>query len=175
VNVPDEQLPAVVAELAAGLTWKHKVAILCNSSLDSSALAPLEALGAAVGSFETISGFDGRYVIEGGRSAVLEMRALLRHGAARVIEIKRGSKMQYLAGVAFATSLLTSMLVASVKSFRDAGVPLKQAHGIAAKLADKSLRDYLKAGVGGSAATPGIELQALKEGLELAHPGLTQH
>src|SRR5467141_2555026 len=38
VNVPDQQLPAIVAELAAGVNWKHKVALLCNSSLDSSEL-----------------------------------------------------------------------------------------------------------------------------------------
>src|SRR4051812_19505246 len=42
VNVPDEQLSSVVAELAVSFSWKHKIAILCNSTLDSSALAPLE-------------------------------------------------------------------------------------------------------------------------------------
>jgi predicted short-subunit dehydrogenase-like oxidoreductase (DUF2520 family) len=174
VSVPDDQLPVVVAELATEVAWKHKVAILCNSRLDSSALASLENLGAGVGSFDAINGFDGRYVIEGSRSAIREMRTLLQHGTARAVEIRRGTKRQYLAGVDISTSLLTSMLVAAVKSFREAGVPLKQAHDIAAKLAGKSLRDYLKAGVGGAAATPGIELQALREGLELANPGLLQ-
>jgi predicted short-subunit dehydrogenase-like oxidoreductase (DUF2520 family) len=167
VNVPDKQLPAIVAELAAGVIWKHKVALLCNSSLDSSELAPLEALGASVGSFEAIDGFQGqRYVVEGSGPAVREMRALLQHGATRVIAIRRGAKKQYLAGVVFASALVTSTIVASVKSFRNAGVPLKQAHSIAAKLASQSLRDYLKAGVAGATAAPGIELQALKDGLQ---------
>ena len=173
INVPDKQLPAIVAELAAGVGWKHKIAVLCNSTLDSSELAPLEALGAAVGSFEPIAGFDGqRYVIEGSGAAVREMGLLLQHGLTRVIEIRRGAKAQYLAGVDFASNLLTSALVASVKNLRHAGVPLKQAHSIAAKLADKSVRDYLKSGVAGSAAAPGIELKTLADGLEFANPGL---
>ncbi len=173
INVPDEHLPAIVAELAAGVCWKHKVALLCNSRLDSSTLAPLEALGAAVGSFEPIAGFDGqRYVIEGSNAAIREMRTLLQHGVARVVEIRRGGKTQYLVGVDFASTVLTSVLVASVKNLRKAGVPLNQAHGIAAKMADKAVRDYLKAGVAGAAAAPGIELKALTDGLEFANPGL---
>ena len=102
INVPDKQLRAIVTELAAGVGWKHKVAVLCNSMLDSSELAPLEALGAAVGSFDTIAGFEGqRYVIEGSGPAIREMRALLQQGLTRVIEIRRGGKKQYLVGVDF--------------------------------------------------------------------------
>jgi predicted short-subunit dehydrogenase-like oxidoreductase (DUF2520 family) len=165
LNVPDPQLDAVVAELASALTWKDKVVLLCSSPLDSSQLAPLEALGAAVGSFELIAGFEGqRYVIEGSAAAVREMRALLQHGTARAIVIRRGAKKQYLAGVACASSLLTSMIVASVNNLRAAGVPLKQAHSIAANLAGKSLRDYLKAGVAGS----GADLQTLTDALKSA-------
>ena len=110
--------------------------------------------------------------MEGSPAAVREMRALLRHGSIRAVEIRRGSKNEYLAGVAFATSLLTSMLVASVKSLRNSGFPLKDAHGMAAMLAEKALKDYLKGGVAGSPAAPGAELQALADGLELANPGL---
>ncbi len=175
VNVPDEQLPAIVAELAAGVYWKHKAAILCNSSLDSSVLAPLKAMGAAVGSFEEIPGFDGqRYAIEGAGAAIREMRVLLQQGTIRVIEIRDGGKTEYLAGVAFASTMLNSMIVASVKRFRNAGVPLKQAHSIAARLAEKSLRDYLKAGVAGSPVTPGVAMKALADGLEFANPGLIE-
>ncbi len=173
INVPDQHLPAIVAELAVGVSWKHKVAVLCNSTLDSSSLAPLEALGAAVGSFEPIAGFEGqRYVVEGTSAAIREMRALLQQGRTRVVEIRRGAKTQYLVGVDFVSTLLTSALVASVKNLRNAGLPLKDAHSIAAKLADKSVRDYLKGGVAGSAAAPGMELKALAEGLEFANPGL---
>ena len=176
INVPDEQLRAIVAEMAAGVGWKHKVALLCNSTLDSSELAPLEALGAAVGSFDTIAGFEGqRYVIEGSGAAIREMRALLQQGLTRVIEIRRGGKTQYLVGVDYVSSLLTSALVASVKNLRKAGVPLKQAHSIAAKVAEKSVRDYLKTGVAGSAAAPGMELKTLAEGLEFANPGLIDY
>jgi predicted short-subunit dehydrogenase-like oxidoreductase (DUF2520 family) len=176
INVPDKQLTAIVAELAAGVGWKHKIAVLCNSTLDSSELAPLEALGAAVGSFDTIAGFEGqRYVIEGSGPAIREMRALLQQGLTRVIEIRRGAKKHYLAGVDFVSTLLTSALVASVKNFRKAGIPLNQAHSIVAKLADKSVRDYLKAGVAGSPAAPGSELKALADGLEFVNPGLIQY
>ena len=176
INVPDDQLAATVADLAAGVTWKHKTAILCNSPLDSAQFAQLEALGAGVGSFDAVAGFEGqRYVIEGSSSALREMRVLLNHDLTRVIEIRRGAKEQYLAGVAFATSLVSSMIVASVKSLRAAGIPLGQAHNIAAKLAEKSIRDYLKAGVAGSPANPGTRLQALADGLELANPGLIRH
>ena len=176
INVPDRQLSAIVAELAAGVGWKHKVALLCNSTLDSSGLAALEALGAAVGSFDTIAGFDGqRYVIEGSGPAIREMRTLLQQGLTRVIEIRLGAKTQYLVGVDFVSTLLTSALVASVKNLRKAGIPLNQAHSIAAKLADKSVRDYLKAGVAGSPAAPGVELKGLAEGLEFANPGLIEY
>ena len=176
INVPDQQLRVIVAELAAGVCWKHRVAVLCNSTLDSSELAPLEALGAAVGSFDTIAGFDGqRYLIEGSGPAIREMRALLQQGLTRAIEIRRGAKKHYLVGVDFVSTLLTSTLVASVKNLRKAGMPLREAHSIAAKLAEKSVKDYLKAGVAGSAAAPGTELEALADGLEFANPGLIQY
>jgi len=176
INVPDGQLGAIVAELASGMGWKHKIALLCNSMLDSSELAPLEVLGAAVGSFDTIAGLEGQgYVIEGSRPAILEMRMLLQHGLPRVIEIHRGAKPQYLVGVELASTLLTSTLVASVKNLRQAGIPLKQAHNIAAKLATRALRAYLKASVEGSAATTGIGLKALAEGLEFANPALIEY
>lgn len=173
INVPDPQLRAIVAELAASVCWKDKIALLCNSTLDSSELAPLEALGAAVGSFDLIAGFDGqRYVIEGSSAAIREMRVFLQQGLTRVVEIRRGAKMQYLVGLDYARSLLTSALVASVKNLRKAGVPLNQAHSIAAKIAGKSVKDYLKTGVAGPSAAPGIELKALVDGLEFANPGL---
>ncbi|MEO8127432.1 MAG: hypothetical protein ABJF23_02450 [Bryobacteraceae bacterium] len=176
INVPDRQVRAIVAEMAHSLCWKHKIALLCNSELDSSELAPLESRGAAVGSFDTIAGLEGQgYVIEGSRVAIREMRILLQLGLPRVIEISRGAKQQYLVGVDFASTLLTSALVASVKNLRQAGIPLRQAHNIAAKLAEKSLRDYLKASVEGSPAAPGTGLKALAEGLEAANPGLMEY
>ena len=173
LNVPDDRLSTIVAELAVNLVCKNKIIILSNSSLDSSQLNRLESQGAAIGSFAEVPGSEGkRFVMEGSRTAVREMRMLLEQGGVRAFEIRRGAKTQYLTGTAFATTLLTSMIVAAVKSFRDAGMPLKEAHGLAAKLAEKALKDYLKTGVGGSPAMPGVDLQALATGLELANPGL---
>jgi hypothetical protein len=177
LNVPDRQLPAIVRELdGSEVTWKHKILLLCDSSLDSSELARLEAKGAAVGSFEAIGGPDDRrYAIEGTGLALREMRALIQQEDIRVVEIRRGAKKQYLAGVTFATTFLKSMISGAVECFRDSGLPLKQAEQVAAILVDKTMRDYLKAGSNGTAVSPEENAGGLAEGLELNNPRLARY
>ncbi len=177
VNVPDDQLPGILGELAGtGIDWTQKIAILCNSSLGSGELTRLESQGAAVGSFDAITGFeDLRYVIEGNDSAVREMRALIEQGDVRAIEIRQGAKKQYLAGITFATDFLASTITGAVDCLRDSGLPIRYAHQIAATLVEKTLRDFLKSGAKALPGSSEALLGEIADGLQGANPRLARY
>jgi len=97
ISVPGIETAQTVRELAkTRIKWRGKSVVLCDSTLDSEALAPLEMLGATPGSFLAIDGFqDRRFVIEGGTLALKAMLRLLKRGDATTIEITRGLKDQF--------------------------------------------------------------------------------
>jgi predicted short-subunit dehydrogenase-like oxidoreductase (DUF2520 family) len=177
VNVPDQQLPAIVAELAvAEITWKKKIVLLCNSSLDSLELALLKSEGADVGSFEAVYGFNElRYVIEGTNPAVREMRALIQHRNVRAIEIRSEGKELYLAGVACATTFLTSIIAAGVECLRESGLKLPQAQTIAAQLVNKTMGEFLRAGTKGVPVAEAHVLANMASSVESRDPKLARY
>jgi hypothetical protein len=147
ISVPGEEMTQTIGELAkARITWRGKSVILCDSTLDSDALEPLEILGATPGSFLSIDGFqDRRFVIEGGTLALKAMLRLLKRGDATTIEITRGLKTQFLSGLALVNLLPIPLLAAALDCFRGAGVPLYQAQSIVEVQLNRSMRGYFKA------------------------------
>ncbi len=148
VTVPDRLLPRIVEEMGtSGVAWQGKAVILCDSDLDSSALAPLSAQGAATASLSVLEAFqERRFVLEGDPPALLALKRLLVGAGVKVLRIHKGRKLLYLAGVSFVTSLVTPLLAGSADCFRKAGVGSVLSPAIAAKVMLKSLRAYRKAG-----------------------------
>jgi predicted short-subunit dehydrogenase-like oxidoreductase (DUF2520 family) len=177
LNMPDRLLPPIVAELAASdINWKKKIVLLCSSSLDSLELGRLKSEGAEVGSFVAIHGFNElRYIIEGTDPAVRQMRTLIQHRNVRAMEIRSEGKDLYLAGVACATTFLTSIVTAAVESLRESGLKLPQAQKIAAQLVNKTMGEFLKAGPKGVPAADAQVLANLAGSIEDRDPKLARH
>jgi hypothetical protein len=148
---PDAAIPALVEELsAASLEWRNCAVLLCDSALDSAALAQLAAGGASVASLNEVPGFDGsRFVVEGGRLAVRAARQLLAHPAVRIHELKPFAKAEFFAGVTFAGELLTPLAYAALASFRLSGLQGEHAAVVLERIVERTLRAFLKAGKSG--------------------------
>ncbi|MEK7409576.1 MAG: DUF2520 domain-containing protein [Acidobacteriota bacterium] len=147
IAVPEALLPEVVSRMAAaGMEWRRKVVLLCDSPLDSSELAPLAARGANTGSLTPMHGFAQRFVVEGHREAVKEARRLIHDPQARLFEIQRARKGLYLAALSFATGLFTPLADAALQCLRAAGLSRAAAESVAEDLFHKTLRAYLHAG-----------------------------
>lgn len=146
VSVLDPLVPRIAGELSAsGIHWAGKTVLLCDSDRGASALDSLAAAGASVASVSLIEVLDPpRHLLEGDRQAVLAARRLFAGHQRRTIELERGKKALYLAGVSFATSLLTPLAVASVECMRKAGATAQP--DLVERLLTRSVRLWRKAG-----------------------------
>jgi predicted short-subunit dehydrogenase-like oxidoreductase (DUF2520 family) len=147
ISVPDDMLDFTVQQLKqVKFSWKRRGVVLANSLRDSTALEPLHTAGAAVGSFNAIEALDKRhFVIEGEPVAVSAMRGLLDFPAARSIEIDRGVKQIYFAGVNLATSAIVPALAAASESFRLAGIQTKEADTLVKAFAHRAVDAFRRA------------------------------
>lgn len=147
VSVPGAALAEAVARLeGAEIGWAGKVVLLCNPGPGSRVLDPLRERGAATASLSPIDGSPGRYVAEGDTAALREARRLVHDMRGRTAELNRGATALYGAGLAFATSLFTPLVAASVDALRKAGCNSAAAAHIAEALFERSLRGWLHAG-----------------------------
>jgi predicted short-subunit dehydrogenase-like oxidoreductase (DUF2520 family) len=168
---PPRSLGRVLAELAAApIDWRHKTVILCAAEGDSSALAVLAALGAATASLAPLGGFDtNRILIEGDRPALAAARRLLAHGEVKVVELRRGTKAVYLAGITFLSTFPAPLLAAAGDCLRLAGLNSQLANQVVDRLSQQALRTYLR---GGRKAWAETEARAELAALERIKPEL---
>jgi predicted short-subunit dehydrogenase-like oxidoreductase (DUF2520 family) len=147
ICVPAHGVAPIVSALAEALECKGKIILLCEAGADSRRLAPLREQGAAVGSLQSIPGFDGkRFVAEGDSAAMLEAKRLIRQLGSRVEEIRASRIVEYAAGLSFGTSLFTPLLEASLQCLQDSGMTKTSAMKVVEGLFQNSLRGYLYAG-----------------------------
>ena len=146
--LPDDAVPATVAELAnSGVSWNNKAAVLCSTYLDGRELHKLATLGASVGSIAAIPGFeDRRYLVDGDRLVVREMKSVVEHRATRIIPIETAMKPLFLAGLTCCGPLLFSLLVAAAECVQGAGIPAADVAAIIERQVERTARAYLKAG-----------------------------
>jgi predicted short-subunit dehydrogenase-like oxidoreductase (DUF2520 family) len=170
ISAPAAGVDAIITALADAITCRGKIVLLCEGEVDSRRLARLKAQGAAVGSINTIAGFDGsRFVAEGDTKAVREAKRLVRQLGARVEEVRTAKMAVYSAGISFGTSLFTPLLEASVQCLQDSGMVKASAVKVAGALFQSTLRAYVYAGkrswsgplAGGDRAAVSRELEAL--------------
>ncbi len=147
VAVPPAALAQAVAQLgAAGIGWTGKVVLLCECGPGSRALDPLRQHGAAAGSLTRVEGSPGRYVAEGDAAALREARRMAGDLRGRLIELHRNGAALYATGLAFATSLFTPLIAASVDTLRKAGCDAPGAAQVAANLFERTLRGWMHSG-----------------------------
>lgn len=147
ICAPLRAVPGIVHALEGAIEPKGKIVLLCESGADSRLLARLHAKGAAVGSLDTIPGFDGRrFVTEGDRAAVREAKTLVRQTGGRVEEVRTAKMAIYAAGLSFAAGLFTPLIEASAQCLQDAGMPKASAMRVASAVFQSSLRGYAYAG-----------------------------
>ena len=131
----------------AAVNWHGRSVVLFGSGMESSDMAELAAIGAAVGTMEKMEGFAAnRFAIEGHRGAVREMRRLLKAAGATAVELTAGKKPLYAAGLAFAGTLFTPLVEAAVDCLRKSGLPSQVAVEFAEICFMRTLRAYVKAG-----------------------------
>jgi predicted short-subunit dehydrogenase-like oxidoreductase (DUF2520 family) len=180
ICAPVPSVAAIVTTLAASIDCAGKRILLCEDGADSSHLSSLRSLGAAVGSIQTIPGFDGRrFVAEGDSLAVRDARALVRNIGGRLEVVDSGKMRLYGAGLSFGTSLCTPLMEASMQCFLDAGMTKASAIKVVEALFQSSARAYAYAGkrswTGPLARADHAAVQGEIDALAATKPLLAEH
>jgi predicted short-subunit dehydrogenase-like oxidoreductase (DUF2520 family) len=180
ICAPAKSVGAIVTALAQALDCRGKVILCCEGGVDSRQLAALRAKGAAVGSMDTLPGFEGRrFVVEGDRAAVREAKRLVGCFGGRVEEISSARLGVYAAGLAFGSGLFTPLMEASVLCLQESGMQKASAMKVVEALFQSSLRAYMYAGrrswsgvlANGDRAAARREIEALAA----SHPVLARY
>lgn len=147
IKVPEHEIESVVVELVASpLSWSGRTVVLLDSRSDSGTLRYLEDLGAMTASVNYIGSVPDQFLVEGHPGAVRALRVILRCNNCKILEIRRGAKEAYNAGVRAATVDFIPLVVTAVERFRKAGMDRAEARVTAATLFENSIRAYFRAG-----------------------------
>lgn len=133
--VPDDALPACVAELARGAALAPGAVVLhLSGALTSEVLAPLAALGAATGSMHPLVAFGpeparvarqlrgAAFALEGDVAAVGVADAMVRRLGGLPLTVAPELKPLYHAGAVFASSYLVGLVAAAARLLERAGI-----------------------------------------------------
>ncbi|MGH9630429.1 MAG: hypothetical protein ACRD7E_19120, partial [Bryobacteraceae bacterium] len=174
LSLPLAQLGKTEMELAAsGLQWAEKSVALYDSPVESTELTRLRAAGASTASFGAVEGSqEKRYVVEGDPVAVRALKALIENDSTRMIELERGCKSQYLAGVTLTTTVFTPLIASAAACFRLAGLKPGQTEATLDALLLNTVRSYFKAGSRAWSEPPAEELARQAASLESKAPEL---
>lgn len=156
IAVPDGQVVRLARQLArlpAG--WKGKVVLHTSGVLSARELAPLQRLGAVVGSVHPLFPFSRPlkdlphgigFGVEGGRKAVREATALARAMGGRPIRVPPGQKKLYHAAAVLAAGHLMTLFDLAVRALGQAGVPTAEARRALLPLSQATLEAYARWG-----------------------------
>jgi len=180
ICAPISGVAAIASALEESVECRGKTILVCEDGADSSHLQSLRARGAAVGSIQTIPGFDGlRFVGEGDPDALRKVRALVRKIGGRLDEVKSSKMPMYTAALSFGTSLLTPLLEASLQCFVDAGMKKVSAVQVVEALFQSSARAYAYCGkrswAGPLARADLAAVQREIDALAASKPALADH
>ena len=164
--VGDDALAGVVADIArTGLLRPGQVVLHLSGALTSAVLAPLERLGACVGSMHplmTVSVDPARaarhlrgatFALEGGLEAVGAADGLVRALGGVPAMIAPEAKAAYHAGAVFASNYVVTALAAAERLLVEAGIPAETAREGLLPLARATLENV--ASLGPAAALTG--------------------
>lgn len=135
LSLPDSAIEGCVRELCEQCLVKAGTIVFhCSGALPSSALAPLAALGAHIGSVhpvrsfadfrQTVESFRGTYCgVEGDANATPILCELFTSLGARTFSIDAAHKEIYHAGAVFACNYLVALIEVSLRAYERAAVP----------------------------------------------------
>lgn len=148
ISVPPPDLPGALRELRQiGIDWRRRVILIFDPEAESFVAETFRSLGASVGTFAPIDTEESRYILEGDLDAIKVARSLIDEGRTRrVIEVKKGTKGNYLAGVQTATKDLVPLIAQAVECFQSAGLSVPESKAIAEALVTGAMRSYFRAG-----------------------------
>lgn len=168
ITGPESAFPALL-DLAcnAGINWTNRTAVLLDSRRDPSDLAPLEALGAATATLDTLDAFsDLRFVADASDRARRPLARFAAATASHIFFLQPGRKQIFSAGSAFTQTLFAPLVAASARCLKSAGLSSTDALLIAEKNTQQTLRSFLKAGrKGWSGILPEGDLEAVRRQL----------
>ncbi|HEX8871743.1 MAG TPA: Rossmann-like and DUF2520 domain-containing protein [Candidatus Acidoferrum sp.] len=157
LTVPDDRIAEVANSLAreGGKELQGKVILHASGAVDSSALAPLRACGAAVGSMHPLQTFSGVHVpplegkvfaTEGDEAAVRVARRIARALGGVPVNLAAEQKPLYHAGGAYAAGLVLALEEAGVQALMAAGMKRREAVRALLSLTRQVLEHYEKLG-----------------------------
>jgi predicted short-subunit dehydrogenase-like oxidoreductase (DUF2520 family) len=133
--VSDDAITEVAGQLsAAGTVGPDHVVLHLSGLLDSHALRPLSASGAALGSFHPLQsvaeadvpagGWQGAYAsVEGDERAVREAERLAGRLGLVAVRVSGPAKPGYHAGAVFAANYVVALMAVAARLARSAGIP----------------------------------------------------
>jgi hypothetical protein len=147
VRVAEDELHEVLAGLAdAGIAWRGKSVLLCDTLIESSEWRDLEARGATVATLTYVQiGYEERFVLEGDPKAVSNALSILSLPRTRVVVIQRSHKALYLA-CREAASMVVPLAAAADAELRRAGVQPEKAAWMVEQWLQEGLRAYRRSG-----------------------------
>ena len=175
ISVPDDALPDAISGLGkAGISWNGKSVVLCSDWRGSQELHEFAASGASIASITTIPGFnDLRYLVEGDKPAIQELKRLVENRERRCVAIERELKPLYLTALTCTGSLLFPLVMTASEALRRAGVAPAFSISILEKQLNRGLRAYARGGR--RAYMPPSELVSQLGALWDADPALARY
>lgn len=155
ITVPDDAVVSVASKLAAAsFSFRRKVVLHASGALDSSALAPVQARGASIGSMHPLQTFGSRvlslsgvyFAVEGDETAMRLARSLVTAWHGKLLRIRPSQKTLYHAAATFASPLFAGLMEAAVRLMGRAGVGPETAIQALRPLLITTFENYLHTG-----------------------------
>ncbi|MFN0100527.1 MAG: DUF2520 domain-containing protein [Bryobacteraceae bacterium] len=169
ISGPERDFPELLKlSLASGIDWRGRTAILLDFRRDTSALAPLRALGASIGTLDSLDAFpEPRFVADADHHARRRLRRFATATSSSIFYLEPGRKQLFAAGSAFTGMLLMPLVAATVDCLKKAGLTQSEALLIAERNTLHTLRSWLKSGRKGWTGTlPDRDLEGVRRQLQ---------
>jgi predicted short-subunit dehydrogenase-like oxidoreductase (DUF2520 family) len=153
--VPDREIRNCAEYLARSGGWSTRVVLHSSGALTSDELAALRSRGASVASVHPLMTFvPGEipslagvpFAIEGDRVAKQSARQIARHLGGKPFEVRKRDKAAYHAWGAFASPLLTALLVTTEQVAAAARIPRTSTRSMMLPILRQTLTNYAKHG-----------------------------
>lgn len=146
ITTPDDS----IASVAAALPASGSMVVHCSGVLSSDVLLPLKKKDCSVASIHPLRAFRSKHVspdaflacdcvVEGDERAVQILTTLFTTLGAQVMPITAAKKRTYHAAAVMASNYLVTLAGCAVELLMEAGLPEKQAQGMAQRLMQSSL------------------------------------
>ena len=157
VTTPDSAIESVANDLSqlGGNEWSGKVVLHTSGSLDSSALRPLAALGAATGSMHPMQTFSSQnlpdlakciFGIDGSTAALQAARKMIHQMGGVAVRLSGANKAAYHAAGSFACVYVLALMESATRLLMRQGFKRRQAMRALLPLTRQTLDNFERVG-----------------------------